>query len=1491
MAPKIKNFVDLHSAIYGLDATGTDGFEGFVRDVLSEVTGQRFRIAKSGPQGGVDVLSDPNETSLKIGVEGKRYKPETKLSLDALKSKLHDAIDTYTDLDLWILAATKAIASNDAQGLVRIGEKYGISVVIFDWDESESRLPQLAVLCACAPIAIQSHFPNAAKIAADISTIQTHPAFFVDRAKLVALLTSPDIGYAQAKAAVRDRIVEQTRTINKSRLAFDCPLNIGEANVHRVKRTDVFERFEGWWTSTPHQPAVVLGEEGIGKTWAAVSWVLEQSAQDADFPLTLIIAARDVDTSDGLELLAKSLRKATDIRDAEFWGKRLKRWFSPTSLRPRLLIVLDGLNQNWSFTKWDRLVLSLSVDPGEGAASVLMTCRPEHWRSGLKRMEPSIRPPPFELSVGPFTDSEIDEALSAHELQRSDFSNALLTLMRMPRLCRVAIERRCEMGGSGDITAERLIYEDWKYRSRSASSAYTHEDFVEFIADVGRRLLASQATNDITSRRNLLEDLGRDSGQSGSDLIGVVSEIVDGGWFEATEKPNQFRVRLDRLPHVLGLALEHEVKRIGVRDQIDNAIQVRLEPYSDADIATAILRSATVIAFSDPQAGEIVRRALVDSWLSSRNFVSADFDEFWRLIALDPVAVLDVVEEQWFGLKPSGRQVEVIGKGFGNAWRWRGVAKAVEERLTQWFSRYWANPLLGEFSGNPANARHSQEAALRAEQWLAKEEAANLGFKIQLVDGQRDAIAARYAAALMSWLPRAPLIQPLVAWALTQAILGVMRQRSLMAWLLRSNPLDGEATEPAVLEAAQRFLRLRNPTADQAAAALLRALATPAAQAVLDRRFKDKERWLELRSSVQVDEVGVCHWDPREELTLPRGKAAPLHAARYLVPFASDPSVELSDAGRLELRSLANNVSDSRLLSWMTNGSGDDAAGRLPLARWAPDLLAALERRTLDVASKWFFDAKESLAAEGQRGPMREAPTWLRLKIDDLAHEVLVHDDKALRRWRDLANRLPVNSESAIDTRFLLEILDKTAAAAPLSILHRAWPMQTLKRNRLLLSSPRSADIPALGALLSPSKPDDVIVTALTYLTVVDRSNIPLGWPVLIALLDHPTADVRAQVMYLGWLLEDADLADALEISGWTHLGRTDREAFLGSLLLCRSPKLLNGELLIDRIRAEAVGHALELWPDSAILLDRFAEYVGGELMLAFENRSRGLPRAQFSVSGWDALARHRPVLFRDWFKSTTSESRSVSTLAFIDAFPVIDAVKALAIIDPRAAADFALRAITEEASGAVHVESVRLLAMELPGDQADDCRDAVLDLADDDDKLFAVARYAQKNGRVDWLFNRIARDLSAPNAGLIARGMTLAGFLSTSPRTDAFWGEYLPKPPATGWLATVYYAAKASFERDRAMQHWYEAFKSAARDDDAFGCHMLMVEAADERLLLSGCLPTDIELAEWPLRRRAHWITMAKQIRDSMKRRVETRKKTFLWTEPPGDRSTHRLR
>src|SRR5438067_2433308 len=127
-----------------LDATGAGGFEGLMRDVLTEVTGQSYRLAKSGQQGGSGVRTIP-ANSIRIGLEAKRYGETTILARDALLAKVVDAANQADPVDLWILAATRELPVDDTEALVAIGMNQGITVLVLDWPPQNGFLPELAV--------------------------------------------------------------------------------------------------------------------------------------------------------------------------------------------------------------------------------------------------------------------------------------------------------------------------------------------------------------------------------------------------------------------------------------------------------------------------------------------------------------------------------------------------------------------------------------------------------------------------------------------------------------------------------------------------------------------------------------------------------------------------------------------------------------------------------------------------------------------------------------------------------------------------------------------------------------------------------------------------------------------------------------------------------------------------------------------------------------------------------------------------------------------------------------------------------------------------------------------------------------------------------------------------------------------------------------------------------------------------------------------------
>jgi hypothetical protein len=69
---------DLHDALRTLPASGDRSFEGLIADLLSNLTGRRFFIARPGRQAGHDAVSDATGGS-QASIECKRYLQDTRL--------------------------------------------------------------------------------------------------------------------------------------------------------------------------------------------------------------------------------------------------------------------------------------------------------------------------------------------------------------------------------------------------------------------------------------------------------------------------------------------------------------------------------------------------------------------------------------------------------------------------------------------------------------------------------------------------------------------------------------------------------------------------------------------------------------------------------------------------------------------------------------------------------------------------------------------------------------------------------------------------------------------------------------------------------------------------------------------------------------------------------------------------------------------------------------------------------------------------------------------------------------------------------------------------------------------------------------------------------------------------------------------------------------------------------------------------------------------
>jgi hypothetical protein len=210
---------DLKAALLKLDATGPEGFEGLLATVLTHLTGQTFRLASSGAQGGEDGSAGPE-----LAFEGKLYKGA--VGRNDVLSKVTSLIARAEPPELWILGATVA-ANTQVLGEVRAATaKNGIATMILDWAKT-APIPPLAVLCALAKDVT----------AAFLADHVADPALVTKAAAaLSALHTSPKL--EPAATNLSEDPVRQARALMC--LAFGAPSPFAEAQIERFGQMQGF---------------------------------------------------------------------------------------------------------------------------------------------------------------------------------------------------------------------------------------------------------------------------------------------------------------------------------------------------------------------------------------------------------------------------------------------------------------------------------------------------------------------------------------------------------------------------------------------------------------------------------------------------------------------------------------------------------------------------------------------------------------------------------------------------------------------------------------------------------------------------------------------------------------------------------------------------------------------------------------------------------------------------------------------------------------------------------------------------------------------------------------------------------------------------------------------------------------------------------------------------------------------------------------------------
>lgn len=934
----------VYAFLRALRHTGPMGFEGLVAHLLEAQLGQRFRLADSGFQAGMDAKAEPGPAGAnRIKVETKHYF-KSSLDLRELTAEIIQACRS-DDCDVWVLVCTCPVSNQHAVELEQIAAEEGVECVFLD--RPNTGVDRVAVLMASHEDSV-IHWSSHAKVVVDepglrssLEELRKRTEYETTRTQLAAKLSGSLVGYADASRRARDEFVSVISDKQSCEAIFNQDVAVLAAGRRRILRRGVVKDIDSWWRKgTPASPHLAaLGEEGQGKTWAVMGWLADRAVSN-EMPLLLSCnASVDIRPGDTLEaLLPKLLLSWTHLKTKDWWQKRLEHWIRcPTPGGPFILVLVDGLNENVN-VNWIDFFRPLQHQRWRGQIALIVTDRPGHWEQCARLQRDGFN----SLAIQGYSNQELQEALAAHpEIDLRIIPNGLLPLLSTPRYCELVAQHYGELKESGDFTRERLVLLDAADRqTQKRGYPLTESQLIEVIQRLARQYRET-TTLDFRSISSLSREI--------SDSHQVRQEIIDGGLLVRVDggPGNRYRVEKSRLIFGLGMLLADNVRQIAsigaTAPAIAEDIASWLEPHPEIDLKVEISAAAVYLSYLDSSFPIIARKELIKHWLSSRN-AWLEYDEARLSIVLKgPEDFISVTEDLWRSDRRSSATQGFLGEALCRhrdnpclkphliraVCRWMGFAHAAGHRLFR-----------GQDETNAQ--RVVAEIAARAGHDLLEGPMTFLGESLTIVEDDGLLTLVRLGLRIMSAGSREPYVPGIFAWAAAGALMGRTLEYDEVAWVIR---LSSDDLEPLILPTVERFLSSNSVDAHRAGRLLINALGTATAVAL-------GERYPQAEDSAYLDRlaqhkanpcVSFFSWSDEEcERCLSEHKA-PIHllldrAKLHLL----DPNRPVHLRVAAHLRDELSNLNPSALRTNLSSGSEDHRLEQtLPLmAAQVPDELA-----------------------------------------------------------------------------------------------------------------------------------------------------------------------------------------------------------------------------------------------------------------------------------------------------------------------------------------------------------------------------------------------------------------------------------------------------------------------------------------------------------------------------------------------------------------------
>lgn len=663
----LKNLEPLKLALANLKPTGKDGFEGLLALALARIAGNPMRLAASGFQFGVDGQGEDRLNP--VCFEAKRY--SSNLSREMVLSKISDLGRRKNEAEiLWVLGATVEVQNQLVQDLHSEGEEKGIATLVLDWNNHS--LPSLAVMLAHAGNDI------AGWIAARTTASSTEDELErlleqlrIDKEaqarweKLFAEFSASEISGRQAIVANKSWLETTLSSQIKARSHLGQPTAPLRKDIPVLARETVKHGIDtALGTSTT---CIVLGTEGVGKSWIAAKVALEFGG------LSLILGAEKfegVNATELEDLLTHEFATQTKSAHANItrWKRRLTAWEAKPPYEGFLLVV-DGINQRPA-VPWDCILTILEGFVEDRGGKLLVTSRPRFFERHVQRGFDC----PQKITVSDWSAGERDQILSAAKIDPSSLDTTTLKSLFNPRLLGIALSilPRDNPKAWKGLTVEGLLFEHIRRTQVDGIETQSPEDLCFALSQAAGRLLDTICNGQSDKQDFVFE----------SDL----RSVKETRFFQSVKGPSGgYTLNEEGLSLALGFALiDRILSSSSTFDELASHIASLIEPIAALDQASRIVLAALHICGCDPERHDPrVLECLVNAFCELQNLDDDAYPQFYDVVQKQPEAALSAAKRkllEWRNPINERWLLKAVKQMFVSA----STRPAVEKAISDW---------------------------------------------------------------------------------------------------------------------------------------------------------------------------------------------------------------------------------------------------------------------------------------------------------------------------------------------------------------------------------------------------------------------------------------------------------------------------------------------------------------------------------------------------------------------------------------------------------------------------------------------------------------------------------------------------------------------------------------------------------------------------------------------------------------------------------------